>query len=238
MTQPIGNQQKNLSTVGKFGSKMRDAARPETAGDWYAEGVKEHIEFQEAFARAKGHALNAGYFFSRAREAIQHGDFLLFCDSQESGVSRRMVYRYMHLYEAVRAWALEQQPTLKGEEKILQAGLEMEMQSPREFVEVCRQVGLMRKFGEYDAVKHAAEKRRKGLGEPRQMEFRWSLEMAEMGLRCFRGLDQVEEDKRPNAEQIAALLAELDAARERLLEMQRTVTLVVVNGTEGTEGKG
>lgn len=129
-----------------------------TAIKWMLEGIREHELFQRAFLSAKEHALNAGIFFLSAMDRLGDGDWGLFLEGYSHKIPKRTVQRYVEFASEVLEWAKAQNPKLIGMEKLAEVAREMVLQSPKGLVALCRELKLMRKFGEYDEVKYRKQK--------------------------------------------------------------------------------
>lgn len=134
---------------------------------WIAEGIRAAKEFEGHWISAKLAAMNAGFWFIKARAASgeRFGD-LLAAACGDAGFVPRTAYRYMELAEAALAWA-EQELGDVSADKLQDHARQAVMQSPREFVALLREGGFMRKFGEYDAVKYNRLKNK----QPHQLTF-------------------------------------------------------------------
>ncbi len=139
---------------------------------WMLEGIKQHQSFQRAFQAAKEHALNAGIFFISASQSHDHGDWQNFCGAYSTQISERSIRRYMEFATEVIEWVKAENPNLVGEAKLKDAALKMVLQSPKGFIALCRELKVMRKFGEYDEVRYRTKKLLGGSGE--QIEFEYA----------------------------------------------------------------
>jgi hypothetical protein len=140
-----------------------------TATKWMQQGITESHNVRKTFAQTKVHAMNAGVFFIKARKELEGtGDFNDFLATFEQNISRPTVYRYIQFTEEALAWVQSQNPSEKNPEALLKLAYKAVLQSPKPFVALMRQLGEMRKFGEYDAVKYATKKLGTG---PQQIEF-------------------------------------------------------------------
>ena len=152
------------------------------ADKWMLEGVREHEQFQRAFQSAKEHALNAGIFFQSAQANFEHGEWDNFIAGYSHKISRATIYRYLQFAQEVLEWAKSENPKLVGMEKLSAAAREMVLQSPKGLVALCRELKLMRKFGEYDEVKYRA---RKLLGDGgAQIEFEFEAAEKTLQMLC------------------------------------------------------
>ena len=137
------------------------------AAKWFAEGVKNSLLFDRDMKHAREHGMDAAFFFLRARELSPHGAWGEFCDLHADEISPRMVRFWCQLADEAVAWVKAAQPALKSITEIQAAARELVMQSPKPLIALCRELGHMRKFGEYDAVKYATRK----IGSTTQIEF-------------------------------------------------------------------
>ena len=124
---------------------------------WFDAGVAEAQKGRDAFKRLRGHIIDAGFFFIRARDSAPHGDWLLFLEVNSAKMKARTVQRYMQLSEAALEWAKAQCPELRGP-KLDDAARSCMMMSPKPLVALLRDLRELRPFGEYDAVKYAQRK--------------------------------------------------------------------------------
>ncbi len=125
---------------------------------WMSDAIKLHLKFQSHFQAAKESALMAGIFFSKAQQACAHGEWQSLIQEFSSEVSETTVRRYMDFSAEVVEWVKKSHPNLKSEEDILAEGKRLVLLSPKGYVALCRQLALMRKFGEYDEVRYRKEK--------------------------------------------------------------------------------
>ena len=139
-----------------------------SAAKYVEQGIQQHQQFIAAFRKAKEHALNAGFFFLSAQECAEHGDFESVLLKYEEQCGRSTIYRYIDFAKEVLEWARLEAGKDATADQLLTAGRSMVLQSPRGYIALCRQLSLMRKFGEYDEVKY---KTKKLLGESKQLAF-------------------------------------------------------------------
>ncbi len=184
------------------------------AHKWMLEGIKQHELFQKAFQSAKEYALNAGFFFLSAKSGFEHGEWENFCAGYTSKIPHRSIQRYMEFASEVSEWVKSESPKLVGMEKISAAAREMVLQSPKGLVALCRELKLMRKFGEYDEVKYRAKKM---LGDNKQLELEFDalfmpvVQLSKIGQPNFH--IKLPEGKN-ELEAYEELAANLDAARD------------------------
>lgn len=140
------------------------------ANKWADRGIAEATLAKKSFEATKVHAMNAGWNFMQSRlvcdrEGMNFDEFL---GCYEKQISRTSAYRYMQFVESALEWAAAEQPSLKAKPaELLKAAYKVVLQSPKPFIALMRQLGEMRKFGEYDAVKYAIARR----GGSQQIEF-------------------------------------------------------------------
>jgi hypothetical protein len=140
-----------------------------TAEKWLIEAIAFHEKFRRTFELAKECALKAGIFFNHAQTACAHGEWLPLIEKFEGVISRTTIYRYMSFANEVFEWVKAEHPKLAGDDKMIAAAQKLVLRSPKGYIALCRQLELMRKFGEYDEVKY----RMKKLGT-KQMEFEFA----------------------------------------------------------------
>jgi len=151
------------------------------AARWMLEGIREHEAFNAAFRSARAHAINAGFFFLSARQQIADGNWGEFLFGYNHKISERAVRFYMLLATEAIEWVKHAQPQLAGLDKIQAAARDLVMESPKPLVALARELGFMRRFGEYDAVKYATRKR---LGDAGQIEFEFTAAEHTLDLLC------------------------------------------------------
>ena len=128
-----------------------------TTSKYIAQGIAEHGAFTKAFKSAKQHALNAGFYFLSAQATTDDFESLIVQHSDK--ISRAAVYRYMQFTREALEWAAAEHPKLiKDNAKLLVLALDMVMKSPKGYIALNRELGLMRKFGEYDEVRYREKK--------------------------------------------------------------------------------
>lgn len=199
---------------------------PTTHADkWLKQGIEESALARRKFRECWSHMLNAGMFFLKAQESCKEGNFELLLETYEADVSRATVYRHMAATRDAMEWAAASNPALKNDPtRLFEQAKKMVLQSPREFVAICRQLGEMRKFGEYDAIKYA---RRKLLGDEQQMELDFGK--ARASLEILERIDQIEFTNLPDGVTIETALDEvehkLENALEKVRERRKTVSV-------------
>lgn len=135
------------------------------AEKWFAKGVEQHEVFDRSVKTARRAAIESGFAFLRSRAAFEHGEWEDFVVNHPN-INLRTVRFYCQLAEEARHWVLDAHPGLRTLEEIQAAAISLVMQSPKPLIALCRELGHMRKFGEYDAVKYAERK-----SSPGQIEF-------------------------------------------------------------------
>jgi hypothetical protein len=193
-----------------------------TADKLVREGIKHHEEFVRLFKLAKERGLNSGSCFHMAKEGMEHGEWEAFVAQYSDRISPRTIRFYMEFATEALAWARAVNPKLVGDDQALAVAREMVMQSPKGLVNLCRDLKLMRKFGEYDEVKYRLKK----LKSEGQMEFEFdtiltSLEpLTHIGQKNYNFVFRDGVDKKVL---IAEAKSKLQTALQRLTEMEATI---------------
>jgi hypothetical protein len=146
------------------------------AEKWMTAGIHFHQNFKHTFEIAKEAALNAGIHFIQAQSSCAHGEWLPLLETYKSEISQVTVYRYIAFVTEVFEWVRAENPKLVGPDKLKDAALKMILKSPKGYISLCRELKLMRKFGEYDEVRY----RMKKLNGAGQMEFDFAAMMPAM----------------------------------------------------------
>lgn len=191
------------------------------ANRWFAEGVKCHQIFNRAFKQARENAINAGFFFMSARELVPHGEWSMFCELHAQEIPERTVRFYLQLAESAIEWVKSEQPGLKKISEVHAAAREMVMQSPKPLVALCRELGHLRKFGEYDAVKYAQKKLGSG-----QLELDFEKISSSLDLLTHFGEANVQlifPEGKDQEQALAEVETKLETALLRVREMKRGV---------------
>ena len=126
------------------------------AQSWLTKAAKEHKKFVASFRASKEGALTAGAFLSKAHALCDHGEWEPMLEKH--GLNRMTAWRYQTLYTEAMEWARNEHATLTDETKLFQCALKLAVQSPKGLVALCRELGEMRKFGEYDPTEYQAKK--------------------------------------------------------------------------------
>ena len=184
-----------------------------SAAKYVEHGIQQHQQFVAAFRKAKEHALAAGFLFLAAQDAAGHGDFESVLLKYEEQCSRRTIYRYIEFAHEVIEWVKLEQPDCP-QQQLLAVAKAMVMKSPKGYIALCRQLQLMRKFGEYDEVKY---KTRKLLGDGKQIEF--SFEELSAHIKVFTTDFRI---TLPDGKDEAAALEELETELENALTNVRS----------------
>lgn len=203
---------------------MSNLSTTATADKWIKQAIAESALARKSFEATKVHALNAGWNFMQARLVCERDGevFENLIHAHEHQISRRSVFRYVEFAESALAWAAAEQPSLKAKPaELLKAAYKVVLQSPKPFIALMRQLGEMRKFGEYDAVKYAIAKR----GGVQQIEF--SFDKVSSSLDLLTHLDDVNYvmnfgEGKDEAEALAELEAKLENALEKIRGYKNT----------------
>lgn len=121
-------------------------------------GVDKARAFDRGMKQVRRDGIDAAFAFMQARELVGHGDWGMFCEAHSEDISPRAVRFWCQLAEEAIAWVRQAKPELKLVSEIQSAARDLVMQSPKPLIALCRELGHMRKFGEYDAVKYATKK--------------------------------------------------------------------------------
>ena len=200
---------------------MTKPTKQSSAAKWMIEGIKQHEEFVSHFQKAKEYALNAGLFFASAREEIADGEWGQFLIGYDHIVKVRTVQRYVEFAQEVLKWVKTEHPKLVGMEKLSAAAREMILQSPKGLVALCRELKLMRKFGEYDEVKYRTKKL---LGTGSQIEFEFAELAASIDVLTHFGEENYQfkyPDGVDEVEYMSALESKLEAALTRVRHIKK-----------------
>jgi hypothetical protein len=128
------------------------------AAKWISQAVEQHEGFVKAFMQAKCFALLAGVYLNAAKAEFEHGEWESFMEGYKSKLPIRTAQHYMAFATCCIEWARHENPNLVGMDKIIAAAKALVMQSPKPLVALCRDLRLMRPFGEYDEVKYRTKK--------------------------------------------------------------------------------
>jgi hypothetical protein len=189
---------------------------------WMERGIVESESCRKSFKATKIHAMNAGHAFAKAREGLD-GEFVAYLAKYEHQVSKTTVYRYMEFFEAALAWAADQNPQLKNKpDELLKSAYEVVLQSPKPFIALMRQLGDMRKFGEYDSVKYATKKL--SAGSNAQIEFAFDDVFSTVDILSHLGDENYQinyPEGKDSVEALTELEAKLDSALTRVRQIKQ-----------------
>lgn len=152
------------------------------AEKWFAVGHKKHQDFERSLKQARRDMVDAAFAFLRCRSAFEHGawgEFLML----HTSVTPRTVNSYIKLARHAQDWAMRSNPAAKTIEEINAIARDMVIHSPKPMVELCRELEVMRPFGEYDSIKYATKK----ISGAQQIEF--SFEKVSSSLDLLAHLD-------------------------------------------------
>ena len=133
--------------------------KPETkATALFNIGVEKAKAFDRDMKQLRRDGIDAAFAFLSARELVPQGEWGLFCEIHADTISPRQVRFWCALADEAIAWVKESAPQLKTIAEVQAAARDLVMQSPKPLIALCRELGHMRKFGEYDAIKYATKK--------------------------------------------------------------------------------
>jgi hypothetical protein len=214
-----------------------------TAQKWFEQGLTEHGNTRVQIQAIKERALLAGWYFAQAKAALPHGEWLPFLE-QQTGISDRTVRNYMEFAVDAIATVIGEQrkltddqlkayeptPREMADRKLLDAAKHVVIHSSQGFMQLTRELGMFRKLGEYDAVKHAAANARQvKAGGPIQLSFDLGIAMA--GLRSLSAINTAQMEALPHGKlpELRDKLKEaLDKVEARLGELKATMEADVV----------
>lgn len=188
---------------------------------WFSKGVAKHVEFNRQFKLTRQAGVDAAFFFLQARACVEHGDWAQFCELQADKISPRQVRFYIQLAEEAIQWVQREKPGISKVGELHLAAREMVMQSPKGLVALCRELGHMRKFGEYDEVKYANRK----LGRQGQIEFDFAKVLAPLDVLAHFGDENYTftyPEGKDQAEFITEVEAKLEAALQRVRQIKQS----------------
>jgi hypothetical protein len=140
-----------------------------SAQKYFDAGLSESEKFVGAWRRAKGHVADAGFFFTKSRDACPQGEWVMLMNLNAARIKPRTVQFYIQVFEAAVTWVKELKPETPAG-KIRDAAREIMMLSPKPLIALLRDLRELRPFGEYDSVKYA---QRKSIGDD-QLELDFS----------------------------------------------------------------
>lgn len=189
------------------------------AHGFFLQGCQKHAAFERGLKQVRRDGIDAAFYFVSAREAIDHGQWLNFLDLHKERIAPRTVQFYCKLAEEAIAWVREAQPQLKTITDVQAAAREMVMQSPKPLVALCRELGFMRKFGEYDAVKYQQKKIGNG-----QIEFNFKDVFSTVDLLTHFGdenFNVIYPEGKDELEAITELENKLETALQRVRQIKK-----------------
>ncbi|MDX1951489.1 MAG: hypothetical protein SFY81_04855 [Verrucomicrobiota bacterium] len=141
------------------------------------QAIEKHRNCRKAFLSAKEHAFDAGLYLLSAQQACANGDWNDFLAAHESEIPRRTAFHYMKFATACLGWAKEANPRLIDQDKLVKAARNLVLESALEFMELCRDLGVIRSRpanGARDGKSH----------EPRQLSFTFNWDVFDHTLNC------------------------------------------------------
>lgn len=137
----------------------------------FLSGIEQHVQFNRNMKIVRRNAVEAGFFFLRARAAFNQGEWGDFVALYKDKVSIRTVQFYMQLADMQAKWVLYNNPELRDLDAIKEQAIQNVLISPLPLVQLCRADGEhMLKFGGYFKADYE-EKKAKGLRGGDQIEF-------------------------------------------------------------------
>lgn len=131
----------------------------------FQSALEKHDAFNVSMKKARREAVEAGFYFLRARKAFEHGEWSEFVFLFKGRIAERTVRFYVELASQSIQWVLYKNPTLKDLDKIRELAVEMVMLSPRPLIELCRELGHMMKFGGYFLEDYEHKKKKASVGQ-------------------------------------------------------------------------
>lgn len=222
-------------------------ARKTPASALFAEALSVHGEARSFAQQAKVRAITAGWLFLQAKAACQHGEFVALCEQHEQTIPLRTVQAYMQFAEDALVSVIKLRDGLsdadvrrleltdaqRGDADLLKLAQEAVLHRAEGYVALAREFAILRKFGEYDAIRHQLGKVKRATGHAEQLEFSWAA--ADIGVRSLAAISLTPAEKLPPRDKLleleSQLLAALQALRGRLatIEAEASVTLTPAN---------
>lgn len=190
------------------------------AHGFFNEALKKNDAFIRGMKQVRRDLVDAAFYFLQARQCFEHGEWGTFCAMYKDRISDRTIRSYCQMAEAAIEWVREAQPALKSVIEIQAAAREIMLQSPKQLVGICREVGFMRKFGEYDAVKY----QQKRIGNGNQIEFNFEQVVSSLDVLTHFGDSNysfVYPDGKDEVEFMGEVEAKLEAALRRVREIKK-----------------
>lgn len=189
------------------------------AAQWFIEGVKKSQAFDAGMRKIAKDFVDAAFCFLRSRELVPHGQWADFCELWATSISPRTVRRWCQAAESAIEWAKKANPGLKTTSELHACAREMMLQSPKGLVALCRDLKIMRPFGEYDAIKYAQKKLSAG-----QIEFAFDSVFAPLDALAHFGDPKYQfvfPEGKDESTCIAEVKAKLQAALKRVEEIEQ-----------------
>lgn len=201
------------------------------ADRWMREGIEQINTGRSRFAQVKQCAMNSGIAFMKAREAVKTGNFNEFMQTYENEIARSTVYRNIEFVENCLASAAAEKPEIKDDpRRLFEHACKMVLQSPKHFVALMRQLGEMRRFGEYDAVKYA---RRRLMGQQQlELDFVKVFGWVDSLTHIDQALLEIPEGK-TESEALGELETGLVTALEKVRARRGTVDVEEIKNDQG-----
>ena len=195
--------------------------KPESkAHAFFLEAIKKHAAFERGLKQIRADAMDAAFMFVQSRELIPHGEWGAYLELHAERIAPRTVRFYINLAEQAIAWAKDDAPRLKTISEVHAHARNMVMQSPKPLVALCRELGFMRKFGEYDAVKY--RERRAGLAA--QIEFNFDHVFSAVDMLSHLGDENfsiVYADDQDSEQALGQLETKLETALARVRDVRK-----------------
>lgn len=189
----------------------------------FLRGIEKHESFNRTMKQLRRDAIEAGFYFLRARAAFDHGEWGEFLSLNSDKISDRTVRFYMQLAEQASQWVRYKNPTLKDLDAVKEQAIAMVIFSPVPLVNLCRDLGHMMKFGEYFADDYE-EKKKKRLGDSSagQLDFDFAKVMAPLDVLCHFG-DENYNFNYPEGVDTVAYMTEVETKLEAALTRVRQI---------------
>jgi hypothetical protein len=150
-------------------------------------GLDKARKFDRDMKQLRRDGIDAAFSFMAARELVAQGEWGLFCEVHAENISPRQIRFWCQLGEEAIAWVRSSNPKLNTVSEIQAAARDLVMQSPKPLIALCRELGHMRKFGEYDAIRYATKKLGGGTA---QIEFKFDELLAPLDHLAHFGEDK------------------------------------------------
>jgi hypothetical protein len=212
-------------------------------------GKQDHASFSSSIEQSIRYALSAGWHFAKSHAEHPHGTWLPFVEDQQQnhgGPSERTIRRYVAFTgmsivrlarkrpellarngESIAALGTDKTwkiapAAIPTQEALYAAACEEALQSPVEFVALCREVGLMRSFTDTPGrARSEAARGRDGGDTQLTLDFAWTTKQ----LTTLGTLPDWPEDRRPETPQLLDLKAKLETALGAVNQLLGSVTI-------------